>query len=216
MGRVFDFLFPLECVACGAPGAHACGACLAAVPFAPRFKELEGLRVAAGFAYAQPMVRALLHDAKYEEWTCAAEPLAVLMRRWASKAGGLSAEALVTPVPLHAARERRRGFNQAKDLADAAAAALGAESGHGVLVRVRATDSQTVARDRRLNVAGAFACQASARAIRGRPILLVDDVVTSGATMAECAAALRRAGAGPIRGLALAWGNGLPNGDEKT
>jgi predicted amidophosphoribosyltransferase len=136
------------------------------------------------------------------------------MRRWAAKAGGVPSDALVMPVPLHVARERQRGFNQAGMLAEAAASALGLRHASGLLIRRRATGYQTSARDRLANVAGAFACRPLPEAVRGRPVLLVDDVVTSGSTMGECAAALRRAGAGPVRGLALAWGDGLPNGPE--
>ena len=209
MGRVLDLIFPLECLACGAPGPHACAACLAAIPLAPRVFEDGGARVAAGFSYAQPFVRRLLHDAKYEGWTCALEPLETLARRWAAKCGGVfPADAVVAAVPLHPSRLRARGYNQAESLARAVAGATGRKRAEGFLSRQRRTGPQTEAEDRRGNVRGAFACDGLPPALRGRPFLLVDDVRTSGATMGECAAALHAAGSGAVYGFALAWGSG--------
>lgn len=211
MGRVLDIIFPLECVACGEPGTHACAACLASVALAPRLFDDGGPRTAVGFAYAQPLVRRLLHDAKYEGWTCALDPLETLARRWASKAGGIfPADAAVAAVPLHPSRLRSRGFNQAESLARAVASATGRKRADGFLARVRRTRSQTGTDDRQGNVRGAFLCGRLPAALIGRPFLLVDDVRTSGATMGECAAALRAAGSGPVHGFALAWGSGLP------
>ncbi|HTK60235.1 MAG TPA: hypothetical protein VL283_03460 [Candidatus Baltobacteraceae bacterium] len=209
MGRVLDIIFPLECIACGASGAHACSSCLASVAMAPRILEDRGIRTAAGFAYAQPLVRRLLHDAKYEGWTCALGPLQTLMRRWTLKASGLVPDgAVIASVPLHPSRQRARGYNQAEALAGAVAAAAGRARAEGFLERARRTRPQTDADDRRGNVRGAFACRALPAPLRGRPFVLVDDVRTSGATMRECAAALRTAGAGQVLGLALAWGSG--------
>lgn len=210
MGRVLDFLFPLECLACGVRGVHACGACLAAAPLAPRVFADGGLRTAAGFAYAQPLVRRLLHDAKYEALTCALPPLETLTRRALLKTGGMfPAEAVVAAVPLHAARFRWRGFNQSSVLARAAAEATGRRLADGFLTRVRRTAPQTEAGDRDGNVRGAFVCRALPTGLKSRPFLLIDDVRTSGATMRECAEALKRAGAGPVYGFALAWGSGI-------
>ena len=215
MGRVLDLIFPLECLACGAPGAHACAACLAALPLAPRVIEEAAGRTAAGFAYAQPLVRRLLHDAKYEGWTCALGPLETLSRRALAKTGGIfPPDAVVTAVPLHPARLRARGFNQAEILARAAAAGTGRKHREGILVRARRTRPQTDADDRAKNVRGAFICLNLPPSLRGRPFLIVDDVRTSGATMRECAAALMDAGAGPVHGFALAWGKDGERKDE--
>jgi ComF family protein len=110
---------------------------------------------------------------------------------------------LVVAVPLHPRRLRERGFNQAEALARAARPPA-AVAGH-VLKRRRATDEQAglsrAARAR--NVAGAFAVR-DERRVRGRRVLLVDDVVTTGATVSACARALRAAGAAVVVVAALA------------
>jgi ComF family protein len=112
---------------------------------------------------------------------------------------------LVLEVPLHAARERERGYNQAGLLADALADALGAPRLAGALRRTRATAPQARLREaeRRGNVAGAFAAVKPAR-LAGRRVLVVDDVMTTGATMEACLDALAAAGA-KAAGAALAW-----------
>ncbi|HJV32970.1 MAG TPA: phosphoribosyltransferase family protein, partial [Patescibacteria group bacterium] len=204
-----DVIFPLECVACGAPAAHVCAACLASVALAPRFFGAAPARTAAGYAYAHPLVRRLLHDAKYEGWRCALGPIETLMRRWAVKSSGLfPEEAVVVPVPLHPSRLRARGFNQSEALARAYADATGRRTAEGILARIRRTRPQTETDDRAANVRGAFIARHLPASLRGRPFLLVDDVRTTGATMDGCAEALRAAGAGEVHGVALAWGSG--------
>ncbi len=209
LGRVFDFLFPLECIACGQPGWHCCGGCASAIPLAPRFWAETSLRASAAFPYAHPLVRVLLHNLKFEGWTCAAPPLRLLVGKWCVKIGAsfCPRNAVIIPVPLHPARLRERGFNQAAMLAAAIATTLDLPMREGWLVRTLRTKPQTGAEDRSKNVAKAFTAQLPG-AIKGLPILLVDDVWTTGATMRECAKALRAAGSGPVYGFALAWGTG--------
>lgn len=136
-------------------------------------------------------------------------PLETLMRRWAEKSSALFPdEAVVMAVPLHSARLRARGFNQAETLARAFAVATGRRSVLGILERMRRTRPQTEAPDRGTNVRGAFAARPLPSSLRGRPFLLVDDVRTSGATLDGCVEALRAAGAGETHAVALAWGSG--------
>jgi len=119
---------------------------------------------------------------------------------------------LIVPVPLHPSRRRERGFNQSDLLAAGLARALERSWGRAVprvakacLRRKRATPPQTglSLAARRENLRGAFEV-ASPPAVRGCPIVLVDDVMTTGATLSACARALKRAGAAQVMGLTLA------------
>jgi ComF family protein len=150
-------------------------------------------------------VRDALHDLKYKGERRLAEPLgAAVARRW--KGVGTGAE-VVVPVPVHAARERQRGYDQAALIASVAARELGLPVAPA-LERGRATIAQfELGRDERAaNVAGAFRIrnEVVARAVVGRWVLLVDDVVTTGATLAACATALRRSGAVAVSAIAVA------------
>ena len=113
----------------------------------------------------------------------------------------------VCPVPLHGARQRGRGFNQAALLARELARRLGVEAFPNAVRRVRNTPTQThlSAVERRRNVRGAFEPNpVLAGWFAGRVVLLVDDVMTTGATVSEAASALRKAGARRILALTVA------------
>lgn len=119
---------------------------------------------------------------------------------------------LIVPVPLHPSRRRERGFNQSDLLAAGLVRALARQGGEAApqvakacLRRKRATPPQTglSVAARRENLRGAFEV-VNPREVRGRAIVLVDDVMTTGATLSACARALKRAGAAPILGLTLA------------
>lgn len=113
---------------------------------------------------------------------------------------------LVVPVPLHRKRLRARGFNQSDVLAERAAKALGIRCAFDAVRRVRKTEQQARIRlrsERAANVAGAFSVDRS-DLVRGRRVLLVDDVITTGATVGACADALRSAGASEVLAAALA------------
>jgi ComF family protein len=119
------------------------------------------------------------------------------------RAQGVSGDILV-PVPLHPRRLRQRGYNQAELVAREVGRRLGVPVGRGVLKRVRHSLPQARAasrEERHANVAGAFQ---SRRELHGLRVLVLDDVTTTGATLAACATVLQAAGVESVWGVAFA------------
>lgn len=188
------FIGPPQCACCGVPFAYdrgdgaLCGACIAETPGWGRARAV--------LAYEGPARTALLRY-KFAD----REYLAGMMVPQMARAGVelLGPDVLLVPVPLHRWRLWGRGFNQAALLARGLA-----KAGHGVLLvdgleRVRAT-RPSVGLDRAGradNVKGAFRVR-DADAVKGRRVVLVDDVLTTGATAAACAKVLRKAGAAAV------------------
>lgn len=198
------FLGPPWCAGCHAPfdfdrGAGAmCAACLADPP------PHEGVRAAVAYG---DVARRLALKLKYGGRLAAAETMARAMARLVPEG-----EALLVPVPLHRWRLWSRGFNQAALIARALARRHGLPVSVDLLRRVRATPKlQGLGRRARAKaVAGAFALAPGARtALRGRTVLLVDDVHTSGATGDACARLLKRGGAARV--ILLCWARVLPD-----
>ena len=164
-----------------------------------RLRALSRLRSAV--AYEGP-AEAAVHRFKYQGWRSLAEPLAHLLAERVVIEG--LAASLVVAVPLHEQRRRQRGFNQSELLARELKQKLSLREPDGRLVRTRATVPQ-VGSDRLhrwQNVQGAFEWRGGP--LGGRPLMLVDDVATTGATLEACAAALKAAGAGPVTGVTVA------------
>jgi ComF family protein len=193
-----DFLGPPWCAGCQLPfefdrGAGAlCAACIAERPVH------DGVRAAVVYG---AVARTLALKLKYLGRLAAAETMARAMLRL------MPADAdLLVPVPLHRWRIWSRGYNQAAVIARALAKASGVPADAELLRRVRATP---VLRGlgptgRRKAVAGAFAAAPDAEArLRGKRVVLVDDVHTSGATASACARVLKRAGAAEV--ILLCW-----------
>jgi ComF family protein len=185
------------CPRCGAPLAagdsSACGACLADPP------SWDWARAAAEYA---GVVREAIHAFKFQGRRALARPLAGLILAQCGDALAGDVSALV-PVPLASAREQERGYNQAALLAEAVGAGTTVAVRPRWLARVRATLAQSDlgAADRRANVRGAFVASPAAA---GHHVVVVDDVLTTGATAAECARAVRAAGAARVGVLTVA------------
>jgi ComF family protein len=181
--------FPLS------PGQAACGRCR---------RGLQPLAIGASLGPYEGSLRTLVHELKYRGRRRVAARLAEELLAFSPARAVLSADAVIVPVPLHPRRQRERGFNQS----ELVALALGKRAGLEVaaaLVRRKDTPPQAglTAAARRRNVAGAFAVRRRAR-IAGRVVVLLDDVMTTGATAQSCARMLREAGAAEVRLLAVA------------
>ena len=191
-------LGPPACVCCGLPlpasVLDVCGGCALEPP------AWDWARAAAEY---EGVARDALHALKFRGRRAVAGPLAgLLLEQWQAALAAADIDALV-PVPLGRARERERGFNQAALVAKRLAAALGVPLRPRWLVRCRPTQPQTDlgAAERRANVRGAFAADT---AVAGRHVVIVDDVLTTGATASECARILKLAGARRVGVLAVA------------
>lgn len=191
------------CPRCGHPFAstatltyaprHVCAAC--------RLRPPAYTRAWALYAYEPPLQDAI-RLFKYHAKVSLAGHLGAMME---ARAETLPPIDLIMPVPLHNTRLRERGFNQALLLADRLNRRLRVPLSYDNLIRLRQTQSQTeLSRKARLNnLRKAFALVRPERVI-GRRILLVDDVLTTGTTVNECAKILRKAGSAEVYALALA------------
>jgi len=182
---------PAGCRSCGLPGIDAlCGACLSNPP---SFTACH-----AGGLFGGPLADAI-HALKYRDRPALARPLGA----WLAGRVSLPQNSAIVPVPLGRKRRLARGYDQAALLARALAKAKGLPILPLALARTRETKPQVgrTRADRLRNVRGAFR---AVPAIRDRDVVLLDDVVTTGATADACAEALVLAGARSVRVLALA------------
>ena len=188
------------CAACAMPGAASGQLCARCRERRPAFE-----RVFAPYRYDFPLAE-LIHRFKYGGQVAIGRILGTLLARRLAERGHPSVDALV-PVPLHHAREARRGYNQAGEIARFAGEILGLPVLDRVALRVRATEEQAglPAIVRRVNVSGAFEALAGCLP---PAVAIVDDVLTTGSTADDLAAALLRAGCRRVEAWAVARATG--------
>jgi ComF family protein len=191
-----QFLDGPVCDGCGAPFDYDPGPGVRCAPCMARPRAFDAARAACLYddASRDPILM-LKHGDRTD--------LAPMFARWLSRAAAdlLEEADAIAPVPLHRLRLLRRRYNQAAEVARPLAKLSGAAYLPDVLVRRRATETQAgkSGSHRRRNVAGAFHVPDRRRGqVEGRRILLIDDVLTTGATAEGCARALKRAGAARV------------------
>ncbi|HET6431531.1 ComF family protein [Dyella sp.] len=218
-----QWLLPPCCLLCGAAGDQGLDLCRACADELPRNRSCcarcalpLALPAAlcgrcqrkpppwdatwAPFRYGWPLDR-LESRFKFSRELAAGRTLQAL---WQREPRRLALPELIVPVPLHRARLRQRGYNQALELARPLARALGVPLRHDLLLRARATAAQSEldAVSRRRNVRGAFSVRAGV-ALPAH-VAVLDDVMTTGATLAECSRVLKRSGVKRVDVWALA------------
>jgi len=224
-GALLDLLLPAVCAICGRPRASherdlVCGACWLRARELPRPRcercghPIDVVRPAAPCAWCPllpPFVRAarsafalpggtvesIVHAFKYGGWHALGDAMATRMARLRFPTDVEQERAGLVPVPLAASRRRERGYNQSEVLAAGLARLWNLPLRTDLLARTRATQTQTrlTPGERQRNVANAFRSLADRGSLRGQHFVLVDDVVTTAATLNACAAALHDGGA---------------------
>ena len=217
-----DSFFPRRCVGCGRVGDFLCLECLRKLPrlvppFCPRCGRPQASSIVCPSCWQRPteidgirslfrfdeVVRKSIHELKYRNLKAISPCLAELLADYL-KENPLPGEALVS-VPLHPRRLRERGYNQSSLLARELGKRIDLPVIEDCLIRIKQAQPQVRAVDveeRRSNVADAFVCRDER--VKGKEIILIDDVCTSGATLESCAAVLKNRGATSVWGLTLA------------
>jgi competence protein ComFC len=227
-----DLIFPPKCLVCGASGSDIfCRACLDDIRPIGSFCEICGkphqdglygetsakcsdcksleppFDLARSIAKYDGSLKAAIHKFKFRNKKGLAAPLAGIMIEHLSKSPWqniLPIIDIVTAVPLHRKRQNERGYNQSEILARSVAEKFGLNFSSGILEKVKDTKRQFDLKraERFSNVRGAFKA-VNEVCVNGRNVLLVDDILTTGATAAECARLLKGAGAGMVFVLTL-------------
>lgn len=214
-GTVLDLLFPQACIGCQKKGDVLCEICTLDIRRAERETDRH---IYACFDYRDPVIKRAIWNLKYYKRMHLANKLGVLlheslieeisdMRIYSS-----GKPILVTPVPLSKSRKKTRGYNQAEQIAKSFCNYGNSytentfEMAHNVLSKVKDTSPQAriANRTKRLtNIKGAFAINAPDK-VKGRTIIVIDDVTTTGGTLLEIIKILKSAGAKKVVGFAVA------------
>lgn len=206
---VLDFFFPPRCAFCGAilekSGDGVCKTCRKALPrTADTERKCDFVRAYTAPFYYEPPVRQGILAYKFRRAPSRGRVFGRILGEDLLRRGADDFD-LISWVPLSAKRCHRRGYDQAQLLAEAAAEVLGTKA-VPLLRKARDVSPQSRLRtpeERRANISGCYVVR-SADAVRGKRILLIDDVITTGSTLSECARMLLTAGAVSVRGAALA------------
>jgi ComF family protein len=203
MERIKDALWPRTCSVCDCgrpsdrPGSYICSRCYDTLPWYEEFSQ-------SAFAYLEPISQ-LINIYKFNGAEHLTDDFADALEHSFRKKHNVTSVDLVVPVPLHPRRLAQRGYNQSGLLASAFAKRINRRYDEKSLVRIRDTDHQSrlSGDERRENIKGAFQVIDESK-IRGRLIVLIDDVMTTGATLEECSGVLLESGAYKVIPFVLA------------
>jgi len=225
---LLDLVYPPKCLFCQAFNPlYICPSCLSKVervsrPYCARcghpmprercwncWGRVRSFATARAAGVYSGVLREAIHEFKYGGHRALAEPLAQLLYRYLTANADFPwrrADCII-PVPIHPARQRLRGYNQSELLAERLSGTTGLPLLRGAVIRKHHTRPQVElsGNERRTNVRGAFRA-AKPSELRGKIILLVDDVATTGSTIHECSLALLAAGAFKVYVVCLALG----------
>ena len=208
--NLYDLFFPPDCLICGATDGLLCGDCRSLMEVSgfharSRLKHLVDVYSAVRYKnrFAKKMIRAFKYEPFSRQLKTALASLVIDHFLMLDKPFDFSGRILV-PVPLAAGRLRWRGYNQAQELAEELAKSWRLELA-ACLRRTKETKIQTTlsAAQRKTNIKGSISCFGPTL-IRGKQILLIDDVITTGTTMEECARVLLKGGAASVTGISVA------------
>jgi len=204
---VLDFLFPPSCPVCGGSFTAKkiiCHNCIDAITdcsysYIPSKRVLANIDKISILLPYNSMCRNLIHALKYHGMHSICLVLGELMARKTLKEYSSIEKPCIVPVPLHPSKLNERGYNQSERLAEGFTSFSGYEICNNLLTRKKKTDTQTALNpeQRARNVQGAFR-YTGGKSLSGHPVILIDDVMTTGSTTSECAKALKEGGAGKI------------------
>jgi len=220
-----DFIYPPQCLGCGTYIDYrefSCPVCLADAITLPMTEDASQEHLASltfhslasamfvGYEFEhEGILEACLHTMKYKGMYRIGEWLGRLLGERLAETTFMRGNPVLVPVPLHKVKQLERGFNQADALCKGIAEETALECCFDALIRQRYTDSQAASKlhesERRENVLNAFQVNPKRiEVLRERPVALVDDLITTGATIGECAVALHEQGITDIRFVAVA------------
>ena len=216
---ILDVLFPALCLNCesvlegGDKAKNLCGNCFRAIALydtlvcptcGARFAENKKIchkdapfRLAAAARYDEPIVKKLVHLLKYKSLRAAAAPLGHILNAYLERLPVNFSNYVLVPIPLHKERERLRGFNQAELIAERVAARFKIPIVANAIARIKNNPPQAEMKDavsRAENMKNCFEIK-SPEPVRGKNVLIIDDVFTTGATIGEAVKTLKQAGA---------------------
>lgn len=228
---ILDLLFPKFCISCGKEGSYLCQDCFSLIdilerqycPFCPqpkvvldgktcnfckRSKSLNGLYCAV--SYNNFIVKKLINQFKYEPYIKElSKPLSSLIVVHLINLDKVEnfQDCILVPIPLHKKKLKKRGFNQAGEIAKEFSENLKIPVFNDALIKTKQTSAQVELKkeEREENIKGVFLCQ-KPELVMGKKILLIDDIFTTGSTMEQCALTLKRAGAKEVWGVVVARG----------
>ena len=207
-GRVLELLFPDRCLGCGKKDELLCPACAFETKKQSRHKNsiLFLDKLCYWGLYEDKILSSALRRFKYHGTYGLAQPFSEMLKEIITPCLPPSgAETLVIPIPAHLSRKNDRGYNQAELLAEKLAEKIQLPFNSEVLTKSRNTKSQTSlpSQDRIFNVKNSFIVT-NPEIVKNKKIILVDDIVTTGATLSEAARVLKEAGAEEVIGLVVA------------